>query len=143
MKTKTKLKNLKPIDVDAHLQYRCPKPDCGYDHWLSLKQTQTKNFKIVCDCGFVFKPKRIKSIEIKYEEAKNQKDIKPKEAKSTENILSIDTEQKCVKLLTDYGFTKNESLVLIKKSFEANQSDDPSVLVKYILKNLEKLNEQS
>ena len=61
-------KNQKPISLDVHLKYRCPNNNCGYEHWLSLLETQTKNFKIVCDCGTVFKPKKIKTLKIIYDE---------------------------------------------------------------------------
>ena len=65
---KTKKKTERPIEIDAHLKYKCPNDSCGYFHWLSLQEAQTKNFKIVCDCGNVFKPKRIKTLEIIFEQ---------------------------------------------------------------------------
>lgn len=71
MKTK-KIKNQKPISLDVHLKYRCPNHNCGYEHWLSLLETQTQNFKIVCECGSVFKPKRINKIKVIYKDNKKK-----------------------------------------------------------------------
>jgi|688.fasta_scaffold462187_3 hypothetical protein len=141
---KKKLKNQKPIDTDAHFRYRCPKLDCGFDHWLSLKQCKTKGFRIVCDCGCVFKPKRIAKIKIVYVDLKSiNKKSKPEtsDAKEdqikTSNSIPIDFQNSCVKVLVDYGFTKEESISLCEKAFEKNPVNNAGLLIKYILQNLE------
>jgi hypothetical protein len=143
MKTKIKLKNQKPIDIDVHFKYRCPKLDCGYDHWLSLKESKTPEFKIVCDCGHVFKTKRVAKIKIVYEKTKPL--IKKDESLETSKVIEkskapVDLKDSCVKLLVSYGFTKNESSFLCDKAFEKNPESNPGLLIKYILKNLEELN---
>jgi len=136
-------KSQKPIDVDAHFKYRCPKSSCGFDHWLSLKECRTKAFKVVCDCGYVFKPKRISKIKIVYENTQSvpkidtiteSKDVieKPK--------IPIDFRNSCVKLLVSYGFTKDESISLCEKAFEKNPVTSSGLLIKYVLQNLEELN---
>jgi hypothetical protein len=135
--TKKKLKNQKPIEIDAHFKYRCPKSSCGFDHWLSLKESQTKGFKIVCDCGYVFKPKRISKIKIVYA------DIQP--VPQPEKVIEkpkipVDFKNSCVKLLVSYGFTKDESVSLCEKAFEKNPVTSSGLLIKYILQNLEELN---
>lgn len=61
---KTKIKNLKPIEIDLHLKYQCPQ--CNTYHWLSQSEAKTENFKIVCDCSSVLMPKKISRIKIKY-----------------------------------------------------------------------------
>ena len=145
---KTKKKNQKPIDIEANLKYRCPKPSCGFDHWLSLKESQAKGFKIVCDCGFVFKPKQISKLKIVYKE--NTKPIVKEDnspiIKSTQPVpivevpkISVDFQQNCAKVLIGYGFTQSESMLLCEKAFEKNPINHIGSLVKYILQNLEQL----
>lgn len=138
------MKNQKPIEVDAHFKYRCPKSGCGFDHWLSLKETQTKNFKIVCDCGCVFKPKQIAKLKISY--AKTKPKDKPKALSQQvapvveKPKIPVDLESNCVILLTGYGFTKEEALDLVRKSFDEHPVTNGGLLVKYILQNLGELN---
>ena len=132
---KQKLKNQKPIDIDAHFKYRCP--NCGGDHWLSLKESQTKNFKIACDCNIVFKPKRIKNIKIEY----LIKDKIIKDSKK-ENTIAIDSQSKpinksvldqCCKLLSQYGFTKEESKAQVVASYNRIKTENIGMLIKNIL----------
>ena len=125
-----KKKSQKPIDIDAHFKYRCPIETCGYDYWISLKQAQTKNFKIVCDCGEVFSPKPIENIKILYK----------KKNKKLQHSLSLDTQHQCVKILVEYGFSTEESLILISRGFAKCKEVDPISLVRFILKNLGDLN---
>jgi uncharacterized protein YbcC (UPF0753/DUF2309 family) len=137
---KKKKKNQKPIEIDAHFKYRCPKSNCGFDHWLSLKECQTKDFKIVCDCGFVFKPKKISKIKIVYSDIKLV-DNKEQPAKIIEKPkIPVDFKNDCGKLLISYGFTKEEAISLCEKAFEKNPVNSSGLLIKYILQNLEQLN---
>lgn len=151
----------KPIDIDAHLKYRCPQ--CGYDYWISLREAKTKDFKIVCDCKTVFKPKRVKKVRVLHfinEEikAKSSKQLLRKKKKPSphrkvnskksvkENILNEDTQKlknakqineqlknKCSNSLIAYGFTKSEALELITKAYEKTGAEDPIILVKQAL----------
>lgn len=144
MKTKTKTKNLKPIDIDAHFKYKCPDSNCGFDHWLSLKECQTKGFKIVCDCGLIFKPKRINSININYSKEQISKPTKQIEPEQTSiQQLPFETQNAAVELLVGYGFTESESESLCKKGFMNNPVNNAGSLVKYIIQNLGELNEQN
>lgn len=141
--TKKKLKNQKPIEIDAHFKYRCPQLSCGFDHWLSLKESQTKGFKVVCDCGYVFRPKRISKIKIVY--ADIQPVPQPAKPPESEKVIEkpkipVDFKNSCVKLLVSYGFTKDESMSLCEKAFEKNPVTSSGLLIKYILQNLEELN---
>lgn len=133
------MKNQKPIEIDAHFKYRCPKSSCGYDHWLSLKETQTKNFKIVCDCGYVFRSKQIKKLKIVFCDT----EIAP--GKETPAVIEkpkipIDLSDGSVRLLVGYGFTKEEASTLVEEAYYRNPVTSGSLLVKYILQNLEQLN---
>lgn len=140
-----KKKNQKPIEVDSSLRYRCPKPDCGKDHWLSLKETQTKNFKVVCYCGEVFRPQRIKKIKIVYykpsyspqkqetqisesiEEPKNSiPDLAPK---ISDRLLEL-----CSRTFMNYGFTKKEADDLLRQSYILHPTENAFELVNYTLK---------
>lgn len=147
---KTRKKTIqKPIDIDVHFKYRCAR--CGSDHWISLKEAQTKNFKIVCHCSKVFKPKRIDRIKIKYfediigQQEPLQKTVEPvvQIKESEPDILVIDKEilDICVDTLTNYGFTKAEASDLIKQVFESNPSNDCGQLIKQALKNFGGMNE--
>jgi hypothetical protein len=139
-----KKNNQKPIEIDAHFKYRCPKSNCGYDHWLSLKETQTKNFKIVCDCGNIFKPKKITKIKIVYEansvKTQQQESVVKNESVVQSYEIPVDTENKCVKILAKYGFTHSESVELINKGYLKNPTNDATALIRYIIKNLGDLN---
>lgn len=136
-------KNQKPIDTDAHFKYRCPDKDCGLSHWLSLKESQTKNFKVVCSCGTIFTPKRIFKIKIAYHIVvkKSLENNKPIESE-VENIeieiaIPIDILDSCANLLIGYGFTKDEAVNLITRAYEKCENKDPSNLIKFALQNLE------
>lgn len=134
MKKKTILKNLKPIDQDIHLKYVCPNNNCGYYHWLSLQETQTKTFKVVCSCGQIFSPKRILKTKVVYKKLRDSK--KHKIEPPTENNKTVDFENKCGKILESYGFSKSESKLLISKAQTDCNFDSPSALLKHILLNL-------
>lgn len=137
-----KKKNLKPIEIDAHFKYRCPLNSCGFDHWLSLKQVSTKNYKIVCDCGTVFKPKVVKKLDIEFliENKEKQKNTSNNTV-ITQTTIPIDLQSKSSKILENYGFTTQECLLLTQKAFEQTKTDDVGFLVKYIIQNLGELNE--
>ena len=139
----------KPISSDVHFKYRCPSSTCTYEHWLSLTETQTKNFKVVCDCGTVFKPKRIKTIQIIY--SKNRlRSNKPVEIKLSENIqdpakLSIDKDllYKATDIMIGFGFTEQEAISMIQTYYSINPDNNILTLVKNTIShhsNLEKNN---
>ena len=131
MMIKTKLKSQKPIEIDASFKYKCPSESCDNEHWLFIRQTQVKNFKIVCECGLVFKPKQIKNIKIIYE--------KPtKKRKIAENIIDsipVDLLNQCAKVLSGYGFDLDESKELIKQSYNSCKTNDVGSLIKNTLKS--------
>lgn len=159
-KNKKIVKNQKPTNIDVHLTYRCPNKVCGYDHWIKLNAAKTKNYKIVCDCGCVFKPKLIKTIKIIY--VPNQKSIKVQnksdqvddenryetykpgyqnELEKVEPVEPNIPEQlitKATSVLIGYGFTKSESVILIKKAYINHPTEDTIELIRNILSNLEK-----
>jgi len=137
--------NQKPTEYDAHFRYLCKNPRCGYTHWLSLKETQTKNFKVVCDCGFIFKPKQILRLKIVYQIPNKQKKIAVDEEKHFVSLstikapkedISVDVLNKCVITLVDYGFTKSESEQLLRNSFRQNPVNDCILLIKQTLESL-------
>lgn len=146
MKTKTIKKNHKPTEIDAHIKYVCPSQGCLFEHWLSLNEAQTRNFKVVCECGCVFKPKQIKKLKIVYRDfiAKTNPNINNTPTTETTPVVEkpdapIDLLNDCVKILIGYGFTKQESLILSNKAFIKSKEHSASELVKYILQNLVEL----
>lgn len=129
LKMKIKHKNnQKPIELDIHFKYRCV--DCSIDHWLSYNQVRTKNYKIVCDCGAIFQPKKINKVKILY-----QKKIKKLINPTQQNIESINLEliSKCCSVLMNYGFTKLESESLLIKAHQKNPTNDNKLLIKTAL----------
>lgn len=153
-KTKTK-KLQKPIDADIHLKYRCKK--CGVDHWLSFKEASTKDFKVVCACGVVFKVKRLSGFKFKYKKDTlkkvnaTQEQVKPtpnvdppkpviqtvvEQAPVQRTTIPAELLDKSVKLLLSYGFTKTEATKLVTETYFAVPVNDYATLVKYTLQSI-------
>jgi len=134
-----KTKNIKPYDFDIQLMYKCP--DCNLEHWLSLKETQVKGFKIVCDCGHIFSVKTIKGIDIVFE-TKKPVEIEPEIVESVpeipkEKLVPQDLINKCVPALTNYGFTKKEAEELIKSTYQKNDFTDIGEFLKLCFASIE------
>lgn len=124
----------KPTEYDVHLKYLCPK--CGQSRWLSFKEASTKNFKIVCDCNTVFRVRRLENFKVKYVNSKIQTKHKTKTDIKTKNKtsgLSDDSINKCVKVLTQYGFSTYEAKDMISKSYSETQTEDIGILIKTAL----------
>lgn len=123
-------KNLKPIDYDLHLKYLCPNSDCNAVHWVSLSEASVKNFKVVCYCGYIFSPKPIDKIKIKYKNSsKPLKITEPIEKKDEAKFID-----KAIDLLKSYGFDANEAQSLINESIKQNPNiTDYVTLVKHSL----------
>lgn len=141
-------KTLKPIEIDAHLKYRCPNSKCGQEHWLNLIESQIKNFKIVCSCGDILKPKQIKNIKVKYvvkhipQQNNIQETITPEQPEpQIENPISERLLLICCKTLTDYGFTKKEAFDLLKQSYIQNPTEQPLELINNTLVLIGKLDD--
>jgi hypothetical protein len=126
----------KPIELDVHLKYLCE--SCGQTHWLSLRETSTKNFKVVCDCGNVFRVKLTKRCKIIYQ----KKSIKPKtpappipvQTKQTE--LSKQILDQGIDILSRYGFTVAEAHSMLMDTYKKHQTDDLGLLIKNSLASL-------
>ena len=115
--TKKKNKFLSPIDVEAYIKYRCYNKKCEMNHWVSLSEARTPNYKIVCDCGKVLRPKLISKLKLIHKK------------KKTKNNLSSILEES-YKVLSAYGFSKQESDHYIRIAFDNLQSGDIGNLVK-------------
>jgi hypothetical protein len=138
---KTIKTNLKPISLDAHFKYRCPSSECTIEHWLSLGETKTKNFKVVCDCGTIFSPKRISKIKIVYRTTRKAAKaiepievVEPKATIQTESPkIPVELLEKSVKILSVYGFTDKEAKELLINSYNKCNTSDIASLVKFTL----------
>lgn len=126
MKTK-KIKNLKPIELNLHLKYKCP--ECDVEHWLSLDETKTKEYVTVCYCKTKLKVRPIKSIRIVYSKSGSSK---PKSQKESQAI-PVALLESCVKILIDYGYSEKEAKALIEESYVKNPTDNALVVIKNIL----------
>ena len=139
MKNKTIHKSQKPIDYEAHFKYECPEKRCGFTHWINARQAQTKGYKIVCDCGTVFRPKRIRNIKIQYATTA-RKEHKPTTAKQTEQKIvqeiNIDFLSQCVKVLVNYGFTDTEAREYIISAYRINPINNVIGLIKFTLEQI-------
>ena len=149
-----KIKNQKPIEIDAQFKFICPNSNCRFDHWLSLNQCKTKHFKVVCDCGNIFIPKRMLNIKIVY--PKKHKIEKPvsndivqikdiKQAESCSQIVSPNNnipdylKTTSIKILAKYGFTEKEGEDLVIMGYQKNPIDNVAIFVRYILENIQLL----
>ena len=128
-----KQKSRKPVKVDVSLKYICPNTECESEHWLFLSESQTKNFKVVCECGVVFKPKQIDSIKIIY--TKKKRNTKPAaplvdetKDKISESLLST-----CINVLVSYGYEKSEASDLINATYDKYKINDVKTLIKQSL----------
>jgi hypothetical protein len=126
-------KNQKPTDVEVHIKYICPNKKCKFDHWISLKEAQTKNFKIVCDCSIVFSPKPIQKITIKYKRFKKKSIIPQDPAPITEYVIPEDLLSKSSKIMQTFGFKKPEADQMITEFFKNNPIYDFKQLVQNTL----------
>jgi hypothetical protein len=138
-----KIQILKPTDYDISFKYICPNHKCNNEHWLFLRETRTKRFKVVCECGTVFCIKRIKNINISYvQNNKNKKETiippqVPKESLSSFKGVPVDILEACAKILDGYGFTRQESIDLISKAYSQCDNKSPIDIIKFALKSLE------
>lgn len=123
-KTKTK-KLQKPIESDIHLKYRCRK--CGLDHWLSYREASTKNFKVVCSCGSVFKVKRLVDFKLKYESSM------PEFKTDTEEVRDQETEVVRTKPVSSaINIAPNENIVPDPTKPEINRTIPVDLLEKSV-----------
>lgn len=126
-----RIKNLKPIQLDINIKYRCP--ECGWEHWASLLESRTKEFVIVCNCKTVLKPKRISKINIIYTEEKPQPTAAQSqtvETKVFECSLTSEDILQATQTLINYGFTKAEAKTLIDENIKSQKIESASALVK-------------
>jgi hypothetical protein len=138
MKTKNKIQ--KPIEIDVSLKYICPNDNCGFDHWIFLREAKTKNFKIVCECGTTFKPKRIKRIEVVYATTESVK----KTMDSPVNSDTIGTVPECVvraiKMMISLGYGEKDAQKHVMIAYNAEKITDAGTLVKKAISNIGGLN---
>ena len=132
-----KIKTQKPISHDISFEYKCNK--CSMTHWVFLREVRVKNFKIICGCGKIIRPKRIKDIEILYYQKKTnsqQKTQTPCETISCPPVprLPVDILDQCVKILESYGYSKAASKDMILKSFNQTLDKDIKKLIAHSLK---------
>ena len=136
-----KSKRLRPIDQDVHLKYRCPK--CSVDHWLSMKETQTKGFRIVCDCGEILRVKLVEKIDIIYQQTPKKETPlpvvietpKPSPPEKTTETIPLDLLTQCCTILLGYGFDISEAETLLVSTFNKKPIYTCVDLIKQALKN--------
>jgi len=124
-----------PIELDVSLKYKCSNIDCNISHWLFLREAKAKNFKVVCDCGTTFKPKRIKKIKIVYDRPvavtnKVDKSIDFTKLSDSDPIL-----KRAMGIMKSLGYSEKESLSYINAVYALNKYDDPKILVKNAISN--------
>jgi hypothetical protein len=133
----------KPIEIDASFLYICPNRGCSSKYWLFLREVQTKNFKIVCDCGMVFKPKTVDHIKISYKKKQKPKTKQsipptvPKVEPKTINSLPVDILEQCATILDGYGFSRTETIKLVTKAYHSVEDKSVINIIKVALRSLE------
>lgn len=123
----------KPISQDIHFKYRCPSSKCNNEHWLSLKETQTKDFKVVCECGKVFKPKRIKTVKVLYEKTIVKKSILQPQSQivqSAQVSINADLLNQATSVMIGFGFTQEESVKMLSAYYSHSPDNNLSSLIK-------------
>lgn len=130
----TKTKSLKPIDIDAQFKYKCADADCGCEYWLFFNQVKVKGFKLVCDCGAVYKIKQIDGIKIQYSKKASKNTVTQEPTKNKQS--TPDYLIKAYKILEHYGFSNKESIDLVTKVHDITGCTDSVLLVKDALKFL-------
>lgn len=136
IKNKKTIKKIqKPIDYDIHLKYRCT--NCSQDHWLSYLESSTKNFKVVCDCGTIFKVKRITGFGIRYKKTKQveSKPVIEESVKKTDANIPEDLLKGSISILSSFGYSKIEAYNMIIESYKKSKIDNVGDLVKQALAN--------
>jgi alpha-D-ribose 1-methylphosphonate 5-phosphate C-P lyase len=128
------IKSLKPISLDAQFKYKCTNSDCESEHWLFLNQVQVKGFKLVCDCGNVYRIRQIENLKMQY--SRKIKKTQKMSNVSPETVVEIQPEhlKKAYKILETYGFSNKEAIEMIDKVYSTNKCDNPLLLVKDALK---------
>jgi hypothetical protein len=121
-----KVKNLKPTEIDLHIKYSCPNKSCKNDHWATLKESQTKNFIMVCECGYIIKPKRIDKVKIVYHKTNTTKKIIPKE----NTIIPKDILSKSIPMMVALGYSEEEAFRMLTSYYSHNPITDYKALVK-------------
>lgn len=123
-------KQQKPIQIEASLKYICE--SCQASHWLFLREAQTENFKVVCECGSIFIPQQIHSLNIQYTNTNNEKCIND----TTEYSHKLDesTVNDCIKTLCSLGYDKAEATGLVAIAYKELNSNDSTKIIKYILR---------
>lgn len=130
MKTKEKKKTnktlvLKPASKDIYYEYICTK--CGCNHWVSHKEVSNRNFRIICDCEIVIKPKRIIDIEIIYAKKNRQKKVNRLDKDVSRNVVEESFEPLELLELDDLQLeapTINESMEVVDKTSESENIED-------------------
>lgn len=119
--TNPKIKNkIKPVNYDIHLEYKCP--DCATSHWLTLRESKTKGFRVVCVCDCVFSVKRINDIRIKYVSNKSLRKTEVKEPeKLPHGSAADDLYNKCMITLSQYSFSEEEMGDILKETINSGQ----------------------
>lgn len=127
------IKNQKPTEIEAHIKYTCPNEKCKFDHWISLKEAQTKNFKIVCDCSTIFSPKTIKGVFVKYKKPKAKSIISSPTEQTVYHTIPNDILVKSSKIMQTFGFRKGEADIMLTEFFKTNPITDFKQLVQNTL----------
>lgn len=126
----------KPVEYDVHLKYICP--ECHSEHWLSLLEASTANFKVVCHCGTIFKVKRILGMKLRYAKSKISKPEKPEQPikqKTGVDIKNNNIAKQAVDIIQNYGFTRQEAIDLVVKCYDTDRVYSVSDLVKETLQS--------
>lgn len=134
MMIQNKVESLKPISLDAQFKYKCKNSDCESEHWLFLNQVQVKGFKLVCDCGNIYKIRQIENVKIQYSKKIKKTEKEPNDLSELVTKVQPEYLKKAYKMLENYGFSNKEAIDLVNKVYDLTNQDNPLLLVKDALK---------
>jgi Holliday junction resolvasome RuvABC DNA-binding subunit len=89
----------------------------------------SKNFKVVCECGVVFKTKRIKILKTVYDKTKKIKNPMD-ERKSCDTVDESPVVSRAINMMTNLGYTSKESSQYVSEAYLQSKTEDASFLVK-------------
>ena len=119
------MKILKPTRFCVSFEYTCL--ECESTHWLRQEEVAAPGFKIICYCGITYDVETMQDLKLRYSNSN-------KEEEST--TPKTDIVDKAISILMGQGFSKGESITLIKKVPNFNMFQDAASLVKKALQQL-------
>lgn len=90
----------------------------------------------MCDCGTIFKPKRIQNIEIVYAIKESVKKPVDESDSSAKIDQSPEYVRRAINIMVSLGYSKEDAQSQVLEIFTKEKIEDPGVLVKKAILNI-------